>query len=618
VRALSDLGAGVTLEQGDIADRGDTERLIAGVLARFGRIDGVVHAAGVLDDSLIMLKDVDAAARVLRPKVRGTAELDRALGRTPIDFWINCSSVSSLVGLPGQIDYAAANAFLDAFSHWKSRRDGTHTVSVNWCAWRDVGMLRKRPVAGTPVSSTLLHRHRADGDADVFESDFDVERDWFLNEHRLKSGEPLLPGAAFLEIGAQAARHASPDGALELRDVVFLSPFVVADRTRTLTLTRDRRSGEFEIRSKDSEVAGQAGSEHVRGVARRADATALPRADIEAIKRRCPTTVADPCPNLRHLRVGPRWGSTMSVGLGQGEACATLELPAPFVPELPRYVLHPALLDLATSFALWLVPEYAPGSDFYVPLSYGRVLITNPLPGRIFCHAEVKPPSAAAPDLAIFDVRIYDSSGEAICAVEHFVVKRLARFDGLTTAPGTARASSGPSGVATSSSIRAAEGAAAFLHLLGALPIAQVSISPAPVDELVAAADRNSRPSPGAPGGSHGRPNISTPMAEPRDDLERQLAAIWSDLLGVSQVGIDDNFFELGGHSLLLAQVASRVRRSLDRQMPITMLFERPTIRQMAEHCRVQGRVDDEPALVPVSRDHLRKSRAALEAQEDR
>ncbi|WP_437966999.1 amino acid adenylation domain-containing protein [Sorangium sp. So ce260] len=68
----------------------------------------------------------------------------------------------------------------------------------------------------------------------------------------------------------------------------------------------------------------------------------------------------------------------------------------------------------------------------------------------------------------------------------------------------------------------------------------------------------------------------------PRTDLERAIAAIWSDVLSVPQVGIHDNFFDLGGHSLLLAKVHSRLREELDRALPMLVLFQHPTIASLA------------------------------------
>ncbi|MHC2677895.1 amino acid adenylation domain-containing protein [Bradyrhizobium diazoefficiens] len=68
----------------------------------------------------------------------------------------------------------------------------------------------------------------------------------------------------------------------------------------------------------------------------------------------------------------------------------------------------------------------------------------------------------------------------------------------------------------------------------------------------------------------------------PRSSLEQELAGIWSEVLGVAEVGIDDVFFDIGGHSLAIAQVAARVKRQLGVQLPLRTMFDSPTIASLA------------------------------------
>jgi acyl carrier protein len=70
----------------------------------------------------------------------------------------------------------------------------------------------------------------------------------------------------------------------------------------------------------------------------------------------------------------------------------------------------------------------------------------------------------------------------------------------------------------------------------------------------------------------------------PRNTLEQTLADIWAEVLKVEKVGIRDNFFELGGHSLLATQIASRVQKTLQRDVPLRAMFECSTVEELAEH----------------------------------
>jgi acyl carrier protein len=74
----------------------------------------------------------------------------------------------------------------------------------------------------------------------------------------------------------------------------------------------------------------------------------------------------------------------------------------------------------------------------------------------------------------------------------------------------------------------------------------------------------------------------SAATVSPRSGIERQLAKLWSDVLGIDRVGIRDNFFELGGHSLLLIRVHAGMRKELDVHIPVVDLFRYPTIESMA------------------------------------
>jgi acyl carrier protein len=78
------------------------------------------------------------------------------------------------------------------------------------------------------------------------------------------------------------------------------------------------------------------------------------------------------------------------------------------------------------------------------------------------------------------------------------------------------------------------------------------------------------------------RPALDTPYNPPRDSLERALAEIWQELLGVERVGIDDNFFELGGHSLLATRMASRMRARLGIEVPLDRMLAAPTVAGLA------------------------------------
>ena len=140
VRALEQMGATVMPLSADMSKPAEVARVIRETEERFGRIHGVIHAAGVAGGGMLTVRDTEAAEAVLAPKVRGTIALLEALVSHQPDFIVFCSSFAAIGGGIGQVDYCAANAFLDAAATY-ARALGMRATSINWPAWREVGMV---------------------------------------------------------------------------------------------------------------------------------------------------------------------------------------------------------------------------------------------------------------------------------------------------------------------------------------------------------------------------------------------------------------------------------------------------------------------------------------------
>ncbi|HVR96549.1 MAG TPA: non-ribosomal peptide synthase/polyketide synthase, partial [Thermoanaerobaculia bacterium] len=97
-----------------------------------------------------------------------------------------------------------------------------------------------------------------------------------------------------------------------------------------------------------------------------------------------------------------------------------------------------------------------------------------------------------------------------------------------------------------------------------------------------------------------GRPERA--VVAPRDPLEAQLAVVWEELLGTGPVGIHDDFFELGGHSLLAVRLVAMVRERLGERLPLTAVFQTPTVERMAALLRRSSAPASRPVLVTLQR----------------
>jgi non-ribosomal peptide synthase protein (TIGR01720 family) len=139
VLALEKLGAIVQVNKADVGNLEQMQAVVAQALKQFGCIDGVIHAAGIAPGGMIQLKTRDIANSVLAAKVRGTLVLEKVLKNVNLDFFMLCSSHTSILGELGQVDYCAANAFLDTYANYYAYKSSRLTVSINWGAWQ-VGM----------------------------------------------------------------------------------------------------------------------------------------------------------------------------------------------------------------------------------------------------------------------------------------------------------------------------------------------------------------------------------------------------------------------------------------------------------------------------------------------
>ena len=140
IMELEALGAEVLPVAADVANVEQMQRAIAKVVERFGCLHGVIHAAGIAADGVMQLRTQADVDQVLSAKVHGTVLLDTLLKEQPLDFFVLCSSTSALLGPAGQVDYSAANAFLNAFAQSRSHKPKPYVVAINWEIRQEVGM----------------------------------------------------------------------------------------------------------------------------------------------------------------------------------------------------------------------------------------------------------------------------------------------------------------------------------------------------------------------------------------------------------------------------------------------------------------------------------------------
>ncbi|MFI2380596.1 SDR family NAD(P)-dependent oxidoreductase, partial [Streptomyces sp. NPDC018964] len=175
VAELSGLGARVSVEACDVADAD----AVAALMGRYP-VRAVVHAAGVLDDGMVESLTDERLARVLRPKVDAAWHLHEATKDLDLTAFVLFSSMSGILGGPGQANYAAGNTFLDALARHR-RSLGLPATSLAWGPWtQDAGMI------GT-LSDTDVHRIARAGMPELT-----PEQGAALFDAALDTGEPVV------------------------------------------------------------------------------------------------------------------------------------------------------------------------------------------------------------------------------------------------------------------------------------------------------------------------------------------------------------------------------------------------------------------------------------------
>lgn len=159
IREIESLGGEVLICRADVADETAMRETLARTLDQFGRLDGVIHAAGRTGaDAMRSVEETDAAVCETHfgPKIKGLRVLERVLGDRPLDFCILMSSLSSVLGGLGFGAYAAANRFMDAFARKKSRETEVPWYSVDWDGWQTKAAGEAETTLGASVAELAI------------------------------------------------------------------------------------------------------------------------------------------------------------------------------------------------------------------------------------------------------------------------------------------------------------------------------------------------------------------------------------------------------------------------------------------------------------------------------
>jgi acyl transferase domain-containing protein/NADPH:quinone reductase-like Zn-dependent oxidoreductase/ubiquinone/menaquinone biosynthesis C-methylase UbiE/acyl carrier protein len=168
VARFENQGAGVVVARGDVAHEAEVAQVLQDIQRSLPPLRGIVHAAMVLDDGLLLQLDPERFSKVMAPKVNGAWNLHRLTLHTPLDFFVLFSSIATMLGSPGQGNYVAANAFLDTLAHYR-RAQHLPALTINWGRLSDVGYVARHRQLSDHFDSLGFHGLTAKQAVDMLE-----------------------------------------------------------------------------------------------------------------------------------------------------------------------------------------------------------------------------------------------------------------------------------------------------------------------------------------------------------------------------------------------------------------------------------------------------------------
>jgi acyl transferase domain-containing protein/thioesterase domain-containing protein len=578
--ALEAAGAEVLTLSADVQDPVAMARVLAECRAHFGALHGVFHAAGVLEDGAIHGKSAESIRRVLGAKAVGAQVLHALLPPGSLDFWAVFSSTSVFLGGAGQVDYVAANAYVDALA--ASRSDG---LCIHWGIWGDRGMAQRaygeasgrltRHASSSAVSVHPLLGVRHDSAEGVrFEAVYTPADLWVLNEHMV-AGRPVLVGTAYIEIARAAMQQLHPGSGIELQALSFGEAMVFdgnAPRDVRIELLKSDAGYDFQVFSRAQPEAPW--QEHARAGVSLFQGTLPVAAPLPAIALRPGTWVEGRLAQAGAVDFGPRWQSIARMQLSGQGGTAEIQLPERFAPDLSSHACHAAMLDMAATFGLHLLSPQMRQALLFVPLSIERIRLVASLPGQCVSRVELNGPLQDR--MVSFDVSLHANDGSPLATLEGFCLRGVSAEAMSHAAP--APAVKAPTLVASmlASGIRGEDAPALFERIFAtdardltvssmALPILQRALQPVLPVVMPRVATTAS--------------TATAALGDGRlSPVERFIAGVWCDLLGPQEIDLQDDFFALGGHSLAAVRLFARIRKEFDVDLPLATLFKAPTL----------------------------------------
>lgn len=612
IRMLEGLGATVLEKQIDVADHEGMKKLVAEVEKEVGTINGVVHSAGVAGGGIIALRTAESIEPVFTTKMHGLLVLNDIFASHDLDFFMLYSSVTSIEGDATRLEYTSANAFLDSFAAHRKGIKGDATMAINWPGWEDTGMAvrwdKEKKAQETSLdikpdftadtvlrnSKDLLSFVRDEDGTLTYDVDFQPKQDWIINSHFIVN-IPTVVGTTFIELAHQFSKIAFPDKKVELKNLYFLSPMMFDNANLKKVRLVAVRKGEgytfsFNTQALNKDAETNSWHKHFMGEIVLANDEVqsfdlpgtIERLSGEIDESKRPRLILNK-QNMPLIDLGDRWDIDNKIYVGKNEWLAKLTLKPEFASDPDNFDFHPAMMDKATSFAI----RYTSKST-HLPFSYSSVKPIAKLPACVYAYV-TSDAAEEETDTLSFDVTLVDENGKRLIEIQSYTLKQV---NDLETPKNEHKKRMDDLALKVKERndfIFKDEGERVIHQLLNGEFPSQVIVYPFDFNDKLIFNQPTEKKLEGrkeiesSTKSYYSRPALSTPYEEPESEIEKSMASIWQDILGIDKIGRKDNFAELGGNSLLAIQAIANISDVLDVELTAQDFFDSPTIAGLAE-----------------------------------
>ncbi len=595
VRSLAEIrqnGTELMLVRMDITNETDVVRLNEIIEARWGRLDGIIHAAGRAGGGIIALKTPGQAEEVLKPKVDGALLLHKHLAAFDPGFTVYFSSVTAVVPEPSRIDYMSANSFLDFYAHYQNGKGG-RVLSINWGPWSKVGMAARWKEEQEKQQRKLfehpkfyeagLHADKKDGNKEVFLVGTDAANQWVYKEHIL-NGEETLVGTFIIDSFSQLGAKKFGPGAFSISNLYFFRPVPVKRNQQPFfRLLTTFENGKYLVKFQYLEatedkarwveaagcVIGPAGEQKPSTVIIDNLLDGLP--EDKAGQLMFMDVKKD---GKQLLKFSERWMNVTSRYQTKSGFVVQLDLPGEFHRDFDLFMIHPAMLD-----ALFANVFAHRTTGFYLPFSYETIEVFGRVEGRVIADIELPANFDEEPDTVVLNGTIYNEKGEVILRVRNYTLAKI-EDTGKQEQQDTAGAGQEDENILPEEGIEVFERAMNY-GFRGNLVLASTDI----INDIETAFEEKEKvQDEEEEAATYDRPEVSSDYVAPENEIEEVIAKIWGQILGINRVGTHDKFNELGGNSLLVVQALSNISQAFEMEIPLSEFKDTSTVKSLADY----------------------------------